>query len=46
MLYHKDWLTYSGGTDKLCEMYYDISDSLAQMVNFPTSIPGSHNPAL
>ena len=45
MLYHKDWLTYSGGTEH-CEMYYDISDSLAQMVNFPTSIPGSCNPAL
>ena len=37
---HKDWLTYSGGTD--------ISNDLTQMVNFSTRIPDCdfHGPAL
>ena len=40
-VYHKDWLTYSGGTDRLGELYYNysISNDLTQMVNFPTQIP-------
>ena len=47
--HHKDWLTYSGGTDrpgKLCYIF-SISKNLTQMVNFPTRIPDcdSHSPA-
>ena len=47
---HKNWLTYSGGTDRpgeLCYLFY-ISNDLTQMVNFPTRIPDcdSHSPAL
>ena len=40
-IHHKDWLTYSGGTDqpgKLC-YNFSISYDLTQMVNFPTRIP-------
>ena len=49
-VHHKDWLTYSVGTDrpvKLCYNFY-ISNDLTQMVNFPTRIPDcdSHSPAL
>ena len=48
--HHKDWLTYSGGTDRPGELCYDfsISNDLTQMVNFPTWIPDcdSHSPAL
>ena len=47
---HKDWLTYSGGTDRSGELCYNfsISNDLIQMVNFPTRIPDcdSHSPAL
>ena len=41
-VHHKDWLTYSGGTDWTDELRYNfsISNDLTQMVNFPTSIPG------
>ena len=41
---NKDWLTFSGGTDRSGE----ISSDLTQMVNFPTRTPdcGSHGPAL
>ena len=37
-VHHKDWLTYSGGTDRPGELYYNfsISNDLTQMVNFPT----------
>ena len=49
-VYHKDWLTYSGGTDRTAELCYNfsISNDLPQMVNFPTRIPGCdcHSPAL
>ena len=49
-VHHKDWLTYSGGTDQPGELCYNfsISNDLTQMVNFPTRIPDcdSHNPAL
>ena len=48
--HHKDWLTYSGGTDRPAELCYSfsISNDLTQMVNFPTWIPDcdSHRPAL
>ena len=39
-IYHKDWLTYSGGTDRSGELCHNFSTSndLAQMVNFPTHI--------
>ena len=46
----KDWLTYSGETDRPGELCYtfSISNDLTQMVNFPTRIPdcNSHSPAL
>ena len=49
-VHHKDWLTYSGGTDRPSELYYNfsISNDLTQIVNFPTRIPDcdSQSPAL
>ena len=49
-IHHKDWLTYSGGTDRPGELCYNffISNDLTQIVNFPTWIPycDSHSPAL
>ena len=49
-VHHKDWLTYSGGTDRPGELCYNfsISNYLTQVVNFPTRIPDcdSHGPAL
>ena len=49
-VHHKDWLTYSGGTDRPDELCYNfsISNDLTQMVNFPTRIPDcdSHSPTL
>ena len=49
-VHHKDWLTYSGGTDQPGELCYNfsISNDLTQMVNFPIRIPDfdSHSPAL
>ena len=40
-VHHKDWLTYSGGTDRPGGPCYDfaISNDLTQMVNFPTWNP-------
>ena len=40
-VHHKDWLTYSGGTDRSGELCYNfsISNNLSKMVNFPTWIP-------
>ena len=40
-VHHKDWLTYSGGTDRSGELCnsFSISNDLTQMVNFPTRIP-------
>ena len=40
-VHHKDWLSYSGGTDRSCVNSYDfsISNDLTEMVNFPTQIP-------
>ena len=42
-IHHKDWLTYSAGTDQPGELCYNfsISNDLTQMVNFPTRIPFS-----
>ena len=40
-IHHKDWLTYSGGTDRPGELCCDsvaISNDLTEMVNFPTRI--------
>ena len=49
-VHHKNWLTYSGGTDQPGELCYNfsIANDLAQMVNFPNRIPDcdSHNSAL
>ena len=49
-VHHKDWLTYSGGTDRCGVLSYNfsISNDLTRMVNFPTRIPDcdSHSPAL
>ena len=49
-VHHKDWLTYSSGTDPPGELCYNfsISNDLIQMVNSPTWIPecDSHSPAL
>ena len=49
-VHHKDWLTYSGGTDRPDELCYNfsISNDLTQMINFPIRIPDcdSHSPAL
>ena len=49
-VHHKDWLTYSGGTDRPGELCYNfsISNSLIQIVNFPTGMPNedSYSPAL
>ena len=40
-VHHKDWLTYSGGTDRPGELCYNfsISNDLTQIVNFPNQIP-------
>ena len=50
IIHHKDWLTYSGGTDRPGELCYKfpISNDLTHIVNFPTWIPGcdSRSPAL
>ena len=49
-VHHKDWLTYSSGTDHSGELCHNfsISNDLTQMVNFPTQIPDcdSHSSAL
>ena len=54
-IHHKDWLIYSGGTDRPNELCYSfsISNNFTQMVvsillNCPTQIPEceSHSPAL
>ena len=40
-IHHKDWLTYSGGTDRPGELCYNlsISNDLTQMVNFSYADP-------
>ena len=49
-VHHKDWLTYSSGTDQPGELYYNfsLSNDNTQIVNFPTRIPGCdfNSPAL
>ena len=47
-IHHKDWTTYSGGTDRPGELCYNfsISNDLTQIVNFSTQIHNSHSPAL
>ena len=49
-VHHKDWLTYSGGTDRPGEVCYNfsITNDLTQLINFPTRIPDcdSQSPAL
>ena len=49
-VHHKDWLTYSGGTDRPGQLCYNfsLSNDLTQMVNFLTQILdcGSHSPAV
>ena len=49
-VHHKDWLTYSDGTDRPGELCYNfpVSNDLTEMVNFPTQIPdcNSKSPAL
>ena len=48
-VHQKDWLTYSGGTDRSGELCYNfsLSNDLTPMVNFPTLISDcdSHSPA-
>ena len=50
IIHHKDWLIYSGATDRPGELCYNfsVSSDLTQIVNFSTRIPDcdSHNPAL
>ena len=49
-VHHKDWFTYSGGTNRSGGLCYNfsISNDLTEIVNFPTLIPDcdSHSPAL
>ena len=49
-IHHKEWLNYSGGTDRSRELCYNfsISNDLTQVVNFLTRIPDcdSHSPAI
>ena len=47
-VHHKDWLSFSGGTDRPGELCYNSSNDFTQMVNFPTRIPDcdSHSPVL
>ena len=49
-VHHKDWLTYSSGTDRFGELCYNfsISNDFTEMVNFPTQFPDcdSQSPAL
>ena len=49
-VHYKDWLTYSGRTDRPGELYYNfsISNDLTQIVNFTSCISDcdSHSPAL
>ena len=50
VFHHKDWLTYSGGTDRHGELCYNfsISNDHTQMVSHPTRTPDcdSHSAAL
>ena len=48
IIHHKDWLTYSGETDRSVELCcnFSISNDLPQTVNFPTRIPDSDSHSL
>ena len=47
-VHNKDWITYSGGTDRSGELSYNFSYDLTWWINVTTHIPdcGSHSPAL
>ena len=49
-VHNNNWLTYSGGTSRPGELFYNfsISNDLTQMANFLTWIPDcdSHSPTL
>ena len=49
-VHHKDWFTYSGGTNRTGELCYNFSilNDLNQIVNFPSQIPDCvfYSPAL
>ena len=49
-VHHKDWLTYSSGTDQPDKFCYNFSilNDLSQIADIPTQIPDcdSHSPAL
>ena len=49
-VHHKDWLTYSGRTDRPGQLHYNfsISNDLTQIVNVSTWIPDhdAHSPVL
>ena len=36
-VHHKDWLTYSGGTDRPGELCYNLND-VTEILNLPTWI--------
>ena len=40
-IHHKEWLTYSGATDRSGELCYNfsVSNGLTQIDNFPTQVP-------
>ena len=48
-VHHKDWLNYSGGTDRPGELCYNfyIPNNVTLIINFSNWIPGcdSHSPA-
>ena len=48
-VHHRNWFTYSGGTDRFGELSYNfsITNDLTQMLNFSTKILDcvSHHPA-
>ena len=46
LIYHKDWPTYSGGTDGHGEQCYNFSNDLTRMVNFLTLILGCDSHSL
>ena len=46
-VHHKDWLTYSGGTDRPGKLCYNFSNDLTQIVNLLIgSQTDSHSPVL
>ena len=44
-VHHKDWLTYSLGTDGPGEYSFSISNDPTQLVNFATRIPDCNSPS-